>query len=474
MKNKVDAKKLLDCIGQVGDDLILESETAKLNAGRRFSRHFLSAAAIVVLGLVIGGVYFMYPGLRRTMEYADTAAGMPATVTAPADAPPAPAAAPPAVPGAADVGGGEVAEETQVMPDEGRVTWSLPAPVPGDESDEVPRNFEFGQRVGIPCPLCGEYEWSIFCFYGYEEGQRRQERSTAPIWVSVTDIVNEYVREPYHTFDLMQLPQFTAWGDVPSNARLVFRTDATVYDVHIMGLDYKFIVEQVFHRAMYFPFLEVWHPGEALVLSSFTWMTHIPWFGISYRCEAGERHYITAMNNFRGGCTPDILPQTIRPENIIMADAPGADEMRIHQPYDIPLINLLLGNYTPGAIYSRFIDTNVDNHFVYYRRLYYDGRVNFYFQIDGIMESGFYDFRFVFATEEAQSLIPRENPDSTMNWHIAFPAHYFNTETGDALFIYAPTADASWLFIDIGPPFWWGWADNVEDFRLYVTLLLPR
>ncbi|MCL2499398.1 MAG: hypothetical protein FWE90_03565 [Defluviitaleaceae bacterium] len=100
---KIDVEKLLEYIGQVGDDLVLESENATLNAqnGRHWSYRMTSLAAVFVLAAVIAGMYFLLPSEERfgesnQMMFSDAAAPMaaesvPMATPAP-DAPPAAAA----------------------------------------------------------------------------------------------------------------------------------------------------------------------------------------------------------------------------------------------------------------------------------------------------------------------------------------------------------------------------------------------
>ncbi|MCL2203921.1 MAG: hypothetical protein FWB88_08280 [Defluviitaleaceae bacterium] len=86
---KIDAEKLMEYIGQVGDDLVLESETA-IPAGARGrtpGARWMPMAAVLVLGVVIAGLYFLLPmGIMETGRLDNY---MPTPVTAPA-----PAAAP--------------------------------------------------------------------------------------------------------------------------------------------------------------------------------------------------------------------------------------------------------------------------------------------------------------------------------------------------------------------------------------------
>jgi len=66
MKNKIDADKLLHCIGLVGDDLIIESETvipqkSRINFKDFSVKQITAFAAVLVLGLVVVGLYFVLP-----------------------------------------------------------------------------------------------------------------------------------------------------------------------------------------------------------------------------------------------------------------------------------------------------------------------------------------------------------------------------------------------------------------------------
>jgi hypothetical protein len=68
---KVNAEKLLEYIGRVGDDLVVESETAVMSGsglksgfGSLLRRSWMSAAAVFVLALAITGIYFMQFGFR--------------------------------------------------------------------------------------------------------------------------------------------------------------------------------------------------------------------------------------------------------------------------------------------------------------------------------------------------------------------------------------------------------------------------
>jgi hypothetical protein len=70
---KIDTDKLLKCIGQVGDDLVMESETATLRKTTGWGRVYglTSVAAVFVLALVITGLYFILPANRETESQYD-------------------------------------------------------------------------------------------------------------------------------------------------------------------------------------------------------------------------------------------------------------------------------------------------------------------------------------------------------------------------------------------------------------------
>ncbi|MCL2604073.1 MAG: hypothetical protein FWD90_06310 [Defluviitaleaceae bacterium] len=98
---KINAEKLLDYIGRVGDDLVLESETATLNTGRSkyWGQRWTSMAAVFVLAAVIAGLYFLLPseeryGVGNQMMFNDSAAPMAAESVPMATPVPAPDAPP--------------------------------------------------------------------------------------------------------------------------------------------------------------------------------------------------------------------------------------------------------------------------------------------------------------------------------------------------------------------------------------------
>jgi hypothetical protein len=64
---KIDSEKLLECIGQVGDDLVLESENEMLNAlrVRRRVYQWTSLAAVFVMAAMIFSLYFFLPANQR-------------------------------------------------------------------------------------------------------------------------------------------------------------------------------------------------------------------------------------------------------------------------------------------------------------------------------------------------------------------------------------------------------------------------
>jgi hypothetical protein len=64
---KIDAEKLLEYIGQVGDDLVVESETAVIKAQYVRTRVYRwgSLAAVLVLGAFIAGFYLLFPVNRN-------------------------------------------------------------------------------------------------------------------------------------------------------------------------------------------------------------------------------------------------------------------------------------------------------------------------------------------------------------------------------------------------------------------------
>jgi hypothetical protein len=122
---KIDAEKLLECIGQVGDDLVMESETATLRGTQGKARWagWLSMAAAFVLGMGVVGLYFLLPNNNEANESMHF------------DALPAPAAAMPpmATPAPDDMatwgaGAGEAVPEA----------YNAPAPMPATPFIAIP------------------------------------------------------------------------------------------------------------------------------------------------------------------------------------------------------------------------------------------------------------------------------------------------------------------------------------------------
>jgi hypothetical protein len=179
MKIKIDAEKLLECIGQVGDDLVLESETAApQNIGsRNYRSGWLSMAAVFVLGTVITGLYFLLPANNESgLDFRNeaflpppAAMALPEAVTdAPAEAfgdmawgdgiPAGEAAAEPeaAPPFASSAPSGPVSRDVQLfgayhetgVPMLAR--WEITFPYMGSEQLQVISSAELRNRLAVP------------------------------------------------------------------------------------------------------------------------------------------------------------------------------------------------------------------------------------------------------------------------------------------------------------------------------------
>ncbi|MCL2187232.1 MAG: hypothetical protein FWC16_03555 [Defluviitaleaceae bacterium] len=159
MKHDLNGEKLMKYIGNVGDDLIVESETARLKSVtfKRYRAQVLSMAAIFVLGAVIVGFYFLHPNLitdpaRLTQRMdADDASIFP-TAPAPAAAMPPPTVAAGEAPAVDDTPTAEAAPEAFLMPD----------------IDETHEFFDF--RMGAPEPWTTDegnlHMWGVPDLYG--------------------------------------------------------------------------------------------------------------------------------------------------------------------------------------------------------------------------------------------------------------------------------------------------------------------
>jgi hypothetical protein len=85
MKTKIDAEKLMECIGQVGDDLVLESETVKLR--QNYAYRWTSLAAVFVLATVMVGLYFLLP-MNQSHDMLNESMPEPMAMNAPMATPP--------------------------------------------------------------------------------------------------------------------------------------------------------------------------------------------------------------------------------------------------------------------------------------------------------------------------------------------------------------------------------------------------
>ncbi|MCL2364744.1 MAG: hypothetical protein FWC71_08785 [Defluviitaleaceae bacterium] len=459
---KINEDKLLDCIGEVGDDLIHESETAVPFIARRGYGSWLSAAAVLVLGLVVIGLHNLGPGLFRVSDdaaYNDAAdrsqlgANMPAA-EAPNDSAWAEGAAPPEV---------AMPEYEYAAPEA-----LLPSPtMPGLYREDVylydpahdNEDFWFSQvYTDEPCPNCEAHD----CWYFYWMGSIE---ATPPVRLLYED--ERPPLNPYHAVDMNQLPTMHQEGWL----EIILMTDEPLNSVSIIALEPSFLLGQTFLHVIDSHRIGYWQPGVPLILQNYIWNGHATWFAITFHDAAGNFHYLTVQENFVGGCVPQFFLTRLDADHIIplgWRDPPDMHLLTLERVAP-PLITELLGDFIPGEI-REFRNMEYPFHVVMYRHLYHEPLDHFYIQ-HATDNWGNPDPHLSFASVIARQLMDEGRDDRRVMWSTSqgFMTEYqFDTQTGDALFLYAPRLNATWLLIDIGPS---PWMDDPT--RSYVVIFRP-
>jgi len=458
---KLDEKNLLNCIGNVGDDLIHESETAMPVVTRRGYGSWLSAAAVLVLGVVVFGLYNLGPGALRLNEQ-DSAPNMILTDPAPI----AGSAAPEAMPN--DTNGINAPEMPQIIPPT-EITPIPPLIMDPDETDpynaeswadapawDDPNDGALEVIVIGPCSNCGAYD----CPYRYVMNGARSA-PTPPVRLLQDENLTPISR--FHTFDMNQMPY--AWGQ--GDIQLALVTDEPLFGTTIVALDSSTFLGQWFtHITDWSYHIGDWQPDVPLVMQNYTWRGHIPWFAITFRDANGASQYLTISENFVGGCMPQFQLHALDTHNLVPADgfAPVDVPLRLLERDPPPLVTELLGDFTSSEI-RNFRNIAYPSLSVMYRQLYYDGRENFF------IEHWVYEWgespRLMFASVPARYLM--HNNQVMMTTSQDFMTEYqFNTQTGDALFLWVPQLNATWLLIDIGQSPW-----HDEPMRSYAVIFRP-
>jgi hypothetical protein len=275
-----------------------------------------------------------------------------------------------------------------------------------------------------------------------------------------------------HTVDLAtQSPRFRRdYNELRGDVSIVLTTDAPLYDVTVVGLNNIFLFMTNFYYVNDWVVpLGHWEAGTYLVLDSYIWNGHLPWYALTFRDALGQTRYVTIHESFVGGCVPRFNVPDIDHRLIVSAGRMLSDTNILHtvETNPPPLVTALLGPVTRGEIQTSHIPGE-PLLYAEYAILHYDNRPNFYIRAEA---SGWGVHPTLgFASQAAREAAGSLN-EVHFQWGIdAFP-HNFDTQEGDAVLVRAPFLDAVWLFIDIGePPRGWAISDNS---RSYVAFFRP-